>query len=288
MTENERVISIVGLPGSGKTTYLAALWHLIRNDPDVVTKLRFESLKIGNYEHLNGIAKQWRAAKEQIRTQVNGTRTVSMSLLDVHGASLRVTFPDAPGEEYSRMWEEREVDRDLAETFSVEGILLLINGDKIAFPAWIAAETAVRLAAGISPDGRDAVDWHPKFAPTQVQIVDLLQQLRKPPLDVGPRRLAILISAWDQLIDEEKEPQDYLATKLPLVDQYLRSGRDGWTWYVWGTSAQGGEYDDPEKDEKKEEAARLRSMDEPSRRIMLVDGVTKSNDLTEPLEWLMK
>ena len=43
----QQSIVVLGLPGSGKTTFLAALWHLVFSR-ETETKLRFDSLKSGN------------------------------------------------------------------------------------------------------------------------------------------------------------------------------------------------------------------------------------------------
>ena len=64
-------VSIVGLPSSGKTTLLAALWHMVREQGSS-TALSFDGLSNGNYEHLNQLAKRWRSGKIQQRTQVSG------------------------------------------------------------------------------------------------------------------------------------------------------------------------------------------------------------------------
>ena len=68
-------ISIVGLPASGKTTFLAALWHMVR-EAGAVTALSFEQLSDGNYEHLNALAKLWRQGKIQQRTQLAGIESI--------------------------------------------------------------------------------------------------------------------------------------------------------------------------------------------------------------------
>ena len=307
-------IAVVGLPGAGKTTLLAALWHLVNEDQGTDTSLRFGRLAQGNYEHLNAIRKLWRSGRVQVRTALaGGMRTVVMELVDANGAPVGVYFPDAPGEEYRRMWEERSVDDALATALNSSMIVLLVNGDRIEFPHWVAhraeiirqAEASEAEAGGVDADradgasaeeegrpppqeGDDApVDWSPAHAPTQVQVVDLLQHLMRPPLDRGPRRLALLVSSWDQIRDEQITPSDLVRTKLPLLDQYLRSGRDPWSWQVWGVSAQGGEYDDPERDLGGEDADRLRGYDRASDRIEVVGPTSTSSDLTEPLAWLL-
>ena len=57
---------------------------------DINTRLRFDSLREGNYQHLNEMEARWLNAKEQERTQVAGMRTVQ------HGfaRSGRPTRPD--------------------------------------------------------------------------------------------------------------------------------------------------------------------------------------------------
>jgi len=287
MSDNSANIAVVGMPASGKTTYLAALWHMVR-EAGAVTALSFESLSDGNYEHLNALAKLWRQGKIQQRTQLAGMRTVSMRLRSGNGQPVQIMFPDVPGEDFSRMWEKRDLDKGMVETLTAPFILLLVNGDTIQLPAWVVERQALAKAMGLPLQSPAAgIEWSADLAPTQVKVVDLLQMLMVDELDVGPRRLALVISAWDRVADEELTPTELLSTKLPLLDQYLRSGRDPWTWSVWGVSAQGGIYEDPEKGEKFAATDALRDLDRASDRIKVVrDGAT-SSDITRPLDWLI-
>src|SRR5687768_8358990 len=127
-------VTIIGLPGSGKTTLLAAIWHMVR-EPGSITALTFSSLSKGNYEHLNSLAKRWRQGKKQQRTQTSGVKVVSMRLKNVAGRLIELTFPDMPGEDFSRMWEERELDQDMSGMLAATSIVLVVNGDTIKFPA---------------------------------------------------------------------------------------------------------------------------------------------------------
>lgn len=283
----DRSTVIIGLPASGKTTFLAALWHLVTTR-DVETAMRFGNLRVGDLSHLNAIAARWREAKVQDRTAVTGSRLVSMNLVDPNGTAVRVTFPDLPGESYRRMWEDRDCEPDVAEVLKAESVLLFVHADTIRAPSWVVDEVELSRLLGLEVVGDSPVSWHPRLAPTQVQLVDLLQMMRVQPLDVGPRRLAILLSAWDKAEAEGLSPAEYLEAKMPLLAQYLRQGADGWVCRVYGLSAQGGDYDPVEEDAKKVAAAdALRNLDSASTRIKLNGPEGPTHDLTEPISWLI-
>jgi hypothetical protein len=277
------------LPESGKTTYLAALWHVV-TARDVKTILTFGSLLHGERTYLNEIAKRWRGAVKQERTRlVGGSKMVSMNLKNAGGEPLRVTFPDLPGEVYSRMWEERECDRAVVEILRAGGVLLFVHADTIRFPLWLLEEIEFNKALGIERPADETVAWAASMAPTQVQLVDLLQLLRSSPLDIGPRKVAIILSAWDKVKPEGLTPAAFLEEKLPLLDQYLRGGADRWEWTVFGISAQGGDYDSSKPDAKKtDKAAELRKLDSASERVEVVSDDGTLRDLTKPLAWLME
>lgn len=279
-------ISIIGLPASGKTTFLAALWHMVR-EPGAVTKLRFASLSKGNYEHLNTLAKLWRSGKTQQRTQTSGMKTVVMTLKNAQEDEVEISFPDIPGEEFSRMWEKREIDEGAKETLTAPAIVLIVNGDTIKPPAWVNERNRIAKVAALQHAPTETADYSADLAPTQVKILSLLQFLMSGELNIGPRRLAILISAWDKVEGEQLAPDDFLFAKLPLLAQYLLSGRDAWTWNVWGISAQGGDYEDPEDDQRNPETDALRDLDRPSDRIKVVGDTVSTSDITEPLDWLI-
>jgi hypothetical protein len=281
----QRPVVVIGLPGSGKTTFLAALWHVV-SESEVPSKLTLVTLQSGNTEHLHEIASQWREAKKQERTAQAGNKVVSMILKAEGGGPQTVTFPDIAGEAFLQMWEQRECDEAVADLVRAPGVLLFIHADKINLPQWVINEMLLQEYCEIEPHAQDAVDWSPNMAPTQVQLVDLLQSMQTEPLDVGPRRLAIILSAWDKAAGRGLSPEAYLANKMPLLDQFLRYGLDSsWERRIYGVSAQGGDFDDDTTTHL--EAERLREIDIPSKRISVVYAGNTSNDLAEPLYWLL-
>jgi len=287
----ERSISICGFPGSGKSSYLAAMWHLVTTGAEQ-TALQFESLRNGDASHLNALATRWRNGLKQARTEIPSSKLVSMNLKNTSGDVMRLTLPDLSGESYRDMFEVRECDPSVAQFLDgSQGMLLLIHADNIRQPHMVTTVVAQTQSLGSTIPDRQEIPWEARLAPTQVQLVELLQLLRLPPLNVPFRKLAIVLSAWDKVEDEGRNPEQFLAERLPLLKQYLDSNADGWDWKVYGVSAQGGEYekeDDRFTGLKLDKLNELKALDEPSMRIKVVSGASTSSDLTEPISWLMK
>lgn len=283
-------IVVVGLPSSGKTTFLAALWHLIFSR-EIPTQLSLESIARGNHSHLNAITDRWLRAQEQERTLTDGNAVVSLNLLDAARQPVEIIFPDVAGETFSRMWEQRECAPEIAEMLQHGNVLLFINARRIETPRWVldATTEAEALGEAGTPDEDSPIAWSPALAPTQVQLVSLLSSLAEPPLFNGPRRLCVMLSAWDKAKGERLSPNEFVAKKLPLLHQFLLTNRAMWDWRIFGVSAQGGDYDSMKNGSApKQEAEHLRSVDVPANRILLTeDGTSESHDLTAPLTWLM-
>lgn len=295
MTEtSEGSVVICGLPASGKTTFLAALWYVVFDKRDPNALLRFDSLIGLDHAHLNTIMRRWLQAEEQIHTEVASGKMVSMNLKDGDDRKIRMTFPDLSGESFREMWETRECDPNLAKLLQeCHGILLFVHADKIKRPIGVAETTqqAEGLGGG-APATASPKEWHPKDAPTAVQLVEILQMLRCDALQAPARRLAVVLSAWDKVEEDGPNivPDQYLARELPLLDQYLRHGVHDWDVRVYGLSAQGGDFerhgvaDDKARNDK---VAEIRALDDASQRIRLMTPEL-SNDLTAPIAWLTK
>ena len=286
----DRSISICGFPESGKTSYLAALWHLVTAKAEQ-TALEFDSLRNGDASHLNALATRWRNGLKQDRTEIQSNKLVSMNLKNTAGELMRLTLPDLSGESYRAMFEDRECDPLVAKILDdSQGILLLVHADTIKAPLMVTTVAAQTQALGSTITDNQEVAWAPRLAPTQIQLVELLQLLRLAPLSVQTSRVAVVLSAWDKVESEGKQPDLFLAERLPLLKQYLEAGADKWQWKVYGVSAQGGDYEkegEPLSGAKLAKLNGLKALEEPSMRIRVVSGNSVSSDLTEPIAWLL-
>jgi len=305
-----KAIVAIGLPESGKTTFLAALWHLLTNKK-VLVRLSLVKLTAEEAPYLRAIAARWAQAKKQERTFHSGNKLVKLTLKSEVGEVFDLTFPDIAGEAFSQMWEMRECTSAVADALRATGVLLFIHVDKIKQPGWIADDAALAEGLSDAPAGADAdaapdapadasaeapgvgqaggtEKWRAECSPTQVQLVDMLRCLQAPPLNVGPRKLAVVLSAWDKVEYDEVSPERFLELHLPLLHQYLAHGLSaGWAARTFGVSAQGAEYDDV-KGAPSAEADRMRDMEVPSKRIKVVVGHATLHDLTEPVNWLLE
>ncbi len=275
---------VLGLPGSGKTTFLAALWYLVVWG-EVATSLRLDRLH-GNREHLNRISSDWLSCRAVERTPIGSETIVSMLLRATDtGERTEVFFPDMSGELFNLQWKERKCSRAhyrLAREAS--GVLLFVHPNTVVEPVRIDEVAGIVAELGATGEVGAAEDtgprpWDPDRAPTQVKLVDLLQFLDRPPFSIEHLRVAVIVSAWDLIRDDAGSPARWLATRLPLLDQYLRADPERYAVRVYGVSAQGGDLG--------RDGERLLREPTPARRIAVMGDESGEHDLTAPVRWVM-
>lgn len=282
---------IVGLPASGKTTFLAALWHLVESN-ETDCRLRLDRYE-GDFVYLNQIAEAWRTFRKVPRTSQVGNVDVTIHLIDRETAvKATVFFPDLAGETFDAQVEARRCRPEFVDYVADDGgILFFISADvKGDFLSVVELNAMVPPGAAAIVGGAGAPateaplptssEWEPKLVPAQVRVVQLLSDLQRTPFEPRCRRLAVMVSAWDLTRGSCLDPTEWLAEKMPLVDQFLRSNGHSFEHRVYGVSAQGVQLDDLAA---VGEAARLT----PSRRIKIVGPEGAGHDLTSPLVWLM-
>lgn len=278
----KREIILMGLPATGKTTYLAALWHKLCLQ-ETGPGLRLKQFH-GNQEYLNLIQEKWVNAELQERTTPSSEAYVSMILeADNMDGEVEVSMPDLSGESYESAWSYRILDNKLAKLLErVEGILLFISPTGISKEILISDADSIMGEIVEEDDSTEEIEeteaWDPSMTPTQTQTVDLIQcalHIRKQ----LPLRLGIIISAWDRVPDGVC-PKDWVIKELPLLWQYIHSNHETIQYQIFGVSAQGGQLP--------ADADRLREIEEPVNRVGVVTEDGKDGyDITFPLHWLM-
>lgn len=274
---------MVGLPATGKTTYLAALYHG-SEEGDVPEALHVARLT-GDRTYLNEIRDRWLRCEEAEHTATGQEKEVSIEFLDPAGGSLEVVVPDMSGESFASYWEHR----GWPESFDIRvkaaaGVLLFLHPNQLHERQLIEAMDEVLAGLGEDAAQRESgapdpePEWSPDTSPDQVKLVDVLQSMarRRPPGAILP--IAVVVSAWDVLPPGES-PQHWVESRIPLVSQYLEANDAVHPSRIFGISAQGGDI--------ATDRERLLSLS-PSERIQVVgDGVANQHDITAPVRWLL-
>lgn len=282
MSDSKKIV-LIGLPSSGKTTFLAALWYLV--DGKNNTTLTVDELH-GDREYLNNIREKWLTCDPLDRTRLTNEHVVSMKLNNINNnEKIHLNIPDLSGETFLHQWLHRNWTPEFQDTLvGACGALLFVHPNEIKEPQRI--DQAAIVQSGIIDDKEQDYstsyaefnEWDASLAPTQVQLVELLQFIQIQNVTEHPFNLAVIISAWDLLKNFKGTPNDWLKKTLPLLWQYLSTNTKDFPFNVYGVSAQGGDYQSEEK--------KLSDYDDPRKRISVIVSKDKKRDITIPLVWL--
>lgn len=279
-TQDLRIL-MLGLPESGKTTFLAALWHRL-NDPSAPSRLQLQALGKGDRSYLNHIADAWSRHEQVVRTPRNVQHKVEIYLKnggERHGGTFVLEIPDLSGESFEEHLETRSWTTGYAELVErCRGLILFIHPDSAVQPHRIAEADEILgelegSGVGDDVDPADLGGIEPPL-PTAVALIELLQfhDAKRPGLPV-----AIAVSAWDLLEDIGESPEQFLEKRLPLLHQYLTVASATRPFTVFGVSAQGGDYETDREilvELNPEQRTRIRASSE------------QGNDLTLLIAWM--
>lgn len=294
MVYNNKII-LCGLPSSGKTTFIAALWYILFHD-DIPASLSLENYPL-NRKYLSRISEKWCKCSEIGRTIIDEVKSVSLQLRD-KSQVFDLVIPDMSGETWRSFWCDRVCPAHAYESIQdATGIILFLH-PALNVPS--VEITEINGMAGFHANGPDHLDqestvkplsgttekvkykeWDPKKTPTQVAIIDILQSLISRFMKGKEVKLSIVISAWDLVINENLTPEEYIESYFPLLNQFLAFSGNFFGIKIFGISAQGG--DISTKDGKNE----LMDKDEPFERILVVEGHTENHDITAPIQCLI-
>jgi len=279
-------VILVGFPDSGKTNYLARLWESLRKKkghlicpkpPDNVKYLE----EILGHLHQGAFAPRSDKVLEDLRKDV--TLLVSRAgAAEVE--STEVIVPDVSGELWKGAVAKLEITQEwMDELKRSSGAMLFLRVQSelnVTSVDWVTTRDLLRQHQAFALD--------PNATPTQVILSELLRFLELtliPQPDGGLPRVAVVISAWDMLNDEDsaKGPRAFLASEFPLFAGRLK-GTSKLGIEVFGVSIVGGDFVEEEFKKKylkgDPNAAGYVVVDKPS-------GAEKIVDISLPLAWLM-
>lgn len=272
---------IVGMPNSGKSTFIAALRHLLVAD-EVETTLMLNGLA-AEEEHLNRLEREWLNLKPVQRTKPSTEGWVELNIKNRETDELSsLLIPDLRGEAFEQPACAGQCSPDLySALIDASGLLLFTNADRADDALQIDdLQDILPSADAAAGDAPQASPFIPEDMPEEVKIVELLQAINRDRKSARRRKVAIIVSAWDVVSsnDSRTSPQEWFIKNRPMLAQFLETNEDKWALRVYGVSAQGGRLP---QDQKK-----LASMT-PSERVIVVGHGAAVHDLSAPLHWLM-
>ncbi len=265
-------VALLGMPGTGKSTFLAALYHLLTEDlPDLAAKLLRQP---GQRAYLESLRAAWLAGEEIGHTSRDDGELVEL-YLRLGERDLAFAIPDIPGECFRDVVAHRQADPLIAQIVQdASGLLLFTHPDHLRPRVLISEAKELAELAGEDYSPPDGNEFDPLRVPGEVHLVDLLQWTADTRGAPTPTRLAVVISAWDRCAG--LTPGQWLAARMPMLDRYLDGHPEHYTPAVFGISAQGGAYGTGV------DLASLRGYE----RSYVVNGAgTRTGDLTAPLRW---
>ena len=262
---------IIGLPDSGKTSFIGALgYYLIFNEAND-SALCLDN--INDMDYISQVAEQWAKCEKVIRTSKTAFYNISLNLRDKETDSkINVTMPDQSGETFRHIINRKAIDEEMYKQLSECGeILIFINPSRIKrdalipdIPEEIRTETDAKVEMTSEPHLNIQVEY--------VQMLQYLYYIKKNSIN-----LKIIVSAWD-MYPEYELPEKVLKDRVPLVWQYLHAKEEHFHCDYWGISDKGGDCNS-EKEKQK-----LLEYENNIERIIVVNYQgEKTNDITSIL-----
>ena len=278
---NKKRVFMIGLPSSGKTTYLASLCRLLLHGEQLTYwNLDINDLPEG-YENIRNMIKNLDSYKEVGRTLGSIIYNIELKLYNQYQEGILFVVPDLSGEIYQNLVYDRRLPFNIIDQIVKSDVILFFINYNTMIPEErikLNEETAIKKLNQEKGNDNPCIEIEESKAKKSA-LVELLQSI----IYLVPHSLNIrfVVSAWDLVEKEFKKdkltPEEYLKTKLPLLYQYLICNAETFNYEIWGVSAQGGDFGD------EQDLQRLQS--ESSEKFVYVvdDKANISKDLTKLL-----
>lgn len=248
---------MVGMPGSGKTTYLAMLSNmLVDGSNDAKLSKKVEDMPEG-YEYFNEFGKQLLECKELNRTRRPVYNNLRIPLWDALENEYLLDVPDISGEVFRDLVKDRRINQEIVDRIRESDCLLFfINYKNMSWENRIPLQKENTDKKNSCVNKKEVSDSNlaDKREANQSEVVELLQTL----LDLKLNRpyIRFVLSAWDKVEDEKGKdilPSKFVEEMFPLLYQFVETNSKYFKAEYWGVSAQGGDFQNPEDVKRIEE-----------------------------------
>jgi len=283
---NKKRVFMIGMPSSGKTTFLASLCRLLlHGEQETEWSLDISDVPEG-LENIKKMIKNLDSYREVGRTLESAIYNVELNLYNQYQEWIQFVVPDLSGEIYQNLVYDRRISFNIMDQIAKSDVLLFFINFNTMIPEErikLNEESAIqKLNQEQGNDNQKCIETEePKVKKynDQSALVELLQSI----IYLVPHSLNIrfVVSAWD-LVEkafkvDKLTPERYIKRKLPLLYQYLMCNTEKFSYEIWGASAQGGDFNN------KEDLQRLQRENGENFVYVVDNKASISNDLTKLL-----
>lgn len=273
----DRKCFIAGLPGAGKTTYIAALWDIIKRNNGGL-ELQFTT-NPDNTTYLNEIWEYWVTMKKIERSKIPVPDDITINVKRASdNQELVLDIPDFMGEQFQRIIDHTLPDNIKKWIAQADRMLFMVNNLNDSLKDDMEREEQIEMV-----DRETEREKAPQLAPEKMlQVSQNMMVLKYIANHSKIKKVAIGLSAWDVKMNEGKSPEEYLKQRSPVLYNFIKYHFKECVFF--GVSAQGFDYKDIDaKAEEMKERAR-----KSNRAFIVFDKeVAPSADLTKPLNYLI-
>lgn len=217
-------LMFIGLPQSGKSTFIAALWHVIESE-EIDISLKITSLPRYR-EYLHSIRSAWLSCEKLERNKGEFLSEIVLDIIDKsNGSNTQLYFPDVAGEMFESQFATRRLTKEYVDRLRLAGgVIIFVNPDVIKKPVLISSADELIEGNRTGEPANISKPWDYSDAPTQVILIDLLQMIF--PYFKKHCKVTVVISAWDVIynsLDHEYKkltPELWLKKELPMISQF--------------------------------------------------------------------
>ncbi|HLW95327.1 MAG TPA: hypothetical protein VKS25_08130, partial [Solirubrobacteraceae bacterium] len=197
MTERPRPrVALLGMPRSGKSTYLGTLWAVVQSPlDDSVVEASFS----GDRAYVQRLADQVARAQEVERTALDSSGQLAVTLEFEHDGLADLLIPDTSGESLRLLFEQRVWYPPLrAVCEEATSILLFVHPERIRVPQPISVLGAAASAANGGGDQTSTatIAFDPReHASSAAELISVVENVIEIGQAAWPVRFAVVVSA---------------------------------------------------------------------------------------------
>ena len=296
---------IAGLPDSGKSTYLGALWYVTQNaSGKIELALRASNENMPeNTSLLEGLSRKWHNVEDMDRTSNDAPENISFLMCPMGSEDeISIEVPDFRGESIRQIITENQPSEFDDWCVKADNLLFFISDVKAGIFADDFEDDEEKTDAAEKSTEEDKTDENPPVLELEPKNITPAAQnmliLRYLYEYYRFKKIVICLTAWDKVIKDNdgkpKDPEEYLMEQSPALCHFITFHFDHVKYF--GLSAQGDDYDYVKKGEgdsdnkrvTEECKKRLQKLTRDCQRAFVFDGVTKSYDITLPIAEFLK